>query len=208
MKNPIIFMVTGVLLALSACDKGGNDEVRILPVHADVSVPAPNSASSVFLQKSAMDVTTTDDVVVIDVMLRSTGSQSYDDLALDVIFDPGLVQISRIDWAATPLGNCTLGGAGTCDPLCLNNVSPASATPANTSGDLVIAVSSKSGCPGATASTATRLMSLWFFAATVGTSDISLQDNGAGDCGILSGGSAVVPAIPCDSAVATVTAAR
>jgi hypothetical protein len=208
MKNPIIFIVAGALLAFSACDKGGTDEVKILPVHADVSVLAPSKPSSVFFQKSAMDVTATDDVVVVDVMLRSTGSQTYDDLALDVIFDPGLVQISRIDWAATPLGDCTLGGSGTCDPICLNNVSPASATPANTSGDLVIAVATKSGCPSATASSATRLMSLWFFAATVGTSDISLQDNGAGDCGILSGGSAVVPAIPCDSVVAMVTAAR
>jgi hypothetical protein len=208
MKKPIIFIVAGALLAFSACDRGQKPEDKILPVHADVSVPAPASASSVFLQKSALDTTATDDVVVVDVMLRSTGSQTYDDLALDVIFDPGLVQISRIDWAATPLGDCTLGGSGTCDPICLNNVSPASATPANTSGDLVIAVASKSGCPGATASSATRLMSLWFFAATVGTSDISLQDNGAGDCGILSGGSAVVPAIPCDSVVATVTAAR
>src|SRR5580765_7695354 len=124
-----------------------------------------------------MDVTTTDDVVVVDVMLRSTGSQSYDALALDVIFDPGLLQISRIDWAATPLGDCTLGGANACDPICANNVSPASATPANTCGDLVIAVSLKSGCPGTTASTATRLMSVWFFAATVGTSDISMDDH-------------------------------
>jgi hypothetical protein len=209
MKKPIIFfIVAGALLAFSACDRGQKPEDKVLPVHADVSVPAPSLASSVFLQKSAMDVTTTDDLVVVDVMLHSSVSQSYDDLALDVIFDPGLLQISRIDWATTPLGDCTLGGAGSCDPLCLNNVSPASATPANTSGDLVIAVSSKSGCPSATASTATRLMSVWFFAATVGTSDISLKDNGAGDCGILSGGSAVVPAIPCDSVVATVTAAR
>ena len=206
MKKSIIFIAAGAFLAFSACDKGGTNEVRILPVHADVSVPAPNSASSVFLQKSAMDVTATDDVVVVDVMLRSTNSQSYDALAFDVIFDPGLVQISRIDWASTPLGDCT--GSGTCVPLCQNNVSPSATTPANTSGDLVLGVALTSGCPGATASTATRLMSLWFFAATVGTSDISLRDNGAGDCGILSGGSAVVPAIPCDSAVATVTATR
>ena len=98
--------------------------------------------------------------------------------------------------------------SGGCNPSCLNNVSPSAAVPANTSGDLVIGVALTSGCPGATASTATPLMSLWFIAATVGTSDISLKDNGAGDCGILSGGSAVVPAIPCDSVVATVTAAR
>jgi len=209
MKNPIIFIVAGALLAFSACDKGGTNEVKILPVHADVSVPAPSLASSVFLQKSAMDVTAADDVVVVDVMLRSSGSQAYDGLALDVLFDPGLVQISRIDWAATPLGDCTLGGSGTCDPICANNVSPSATAPANTTGDLVIGVTLKGGCPGTTASTATRLMSLWFFAATVGASDISMDDHyHTGDCGILSAGVPVVPAIPCDSVVATVTAAR
>jgi hypothetical protein len=209
MKKPIIFIVAGALLAFSSCDKGTKNHVDILPVHADVSVPAPSLASGVFLQKSAMDVTATDDVVVVDVMLRSSGSQAYSALALEVMFDNGLVQISRIDWAATPLGDCTLNGAGACDPLCLNNVSPASAVPANSSGDLVIGVSLKSGCPGATASTATRLMTLWFIAATVGTSDISLKNNGAGDCGILDAvAQPVVPAIDCDPAVATVTAAR
>ena len=209
MKRPIILIMAGALLALPACDKGNKNHVDILPVHADVSVPAPSGASDVFLQKSAMDATTTDDVVVVDVMLNSSGSQAYDALALEVIFDdPGLVQIGRIDWAATPLGDCTLNGAGACDPLCLNNVSPSSAVPANTSGDLLIGVASRTGCPGATASSGIRLMTLWFIATTVGSSHISLKDNGAGDCGILSAGSAVVPAIPCDPAVATVTAAR
>ncbi|HYV84425.1 MAG TPA: hypothetical protein VFB49_00790 [Patescibacteria group bacterium] len=206
MRTAIIFIAAGLLLPFAACDRGGNDEVKILPVHADVAVPPPSLSSDVFLQKSAMDVTTTDDVVVVDVMLRSTGSQAYSALALDVIFDPGLLQISRIDWASTPLGDCT--SSGTCVPLCENNVSPSSADPANTIGDLVIGVALISGCPGATASTATRLMTLWFIATTVGNSDITLKDNGLGDCGILSAGLPVVPGIPCDPASATVTAAR
>jgi hypothetical protein len=209
MRKAIVFIAAGLLLPVAACEHGGNEEIKIVPVHADVAVPPPSGATDVFLQKSAMDVTATDDVVVLDVMLRSSASQSYDSLALEVIMsDPGLVQIGRIDWAATPLGDCTLNGAGACDPLCLSNVSPSSANPANTTGDLVIGVALKGGCAGAIASTDTRLMSLWFIATTAGTSNISLKDNGAGDCGILSAGVPVVPAIPCDSAVATVTAAR
>lgn len=208
MKKPIIFIVAGALLAFSACDKSGNNEVKILPVHADVSVDTITADPAVFLRKSAADSNPTDQLVAVDVVLRDGAAPVFDAFTLELMFDPGLAQVSRITWNATPLGNCT--GTMTSALLCLNNVSPSdpSTVPANTSGDLVIGVARTDGA-GTSNPGPVTLVTIWFFATTVGTSQLTLIDGpGSGDCEILGGSSPASLGFPCLSGNATIDAAR
>ena len=210
MKRPIIFIVAGALLALPACDKGNKNHVDILPVHADLTIDAITTDPAVYLARSAMDISAADDVIVLDVMLRDSTAPAFDAFTLEVQFDPGLAQVSRIVWNATPLGDCT--GSGVCDPICANNVSPSDhlTVPANTSGDLLIGVSRKPApCTGTSNPGPVPLLSLWFIATTVGTSQVKLIDGaGTGDCEILGGSSPASLGFPCLSGNATIIAAR
>jgi hypothetical protein len=207
MKKPIIFVVAGALLAFSACDKGEKNKVDILPVHADLAIDTITTDPAVYLARSSMG-TGAADVVAIDVMLRDGAAPTFDAFTLEVMFDPGLQQVGRVIWNATPLGDCT--GTGACDPICGNNVSPSgtSTIPANDSGDLLIGVATKpTPCTGTSNPGPVPLLTLWFISTTVGTSQVKLIDGaGHGDCEILSGAASL--GFPCLSGNATITAAR
>jgi hypothetical protein len=206
MKKPIILVVAGALLAFSACDKGQSNVDKILPVQANLAIDTITT-DGVYLARSAMG-TGLADAVAIDVVLRDGAAPTFDAFTLEVTFDPGLQQVGRIIWNATPLGDCT--GTGACDPLCLNNVSPSglSTIPANTSGDLLIVVAAKpSPCTGASNPGPVTLLTLWFISTTVGTSQVKLIDGaGHGDCEILSGAASL--GFQCFSGNATIVATR
>jgi hypothetical protein len=208
MRNVLTVVFAGLLLAIAACSKSGNTEDKILPVHANISVDAVTATPAIFFQTSASN-TGQNDVVAVDIMLRPSGSVSFSAIDMEVKFDPGLVQIGQIDTSASPLGDCQT--TTTCAPICSNNVNPSSAsTPkANDVGDLILGIATNGLCPGVTVSTTTHLLTLWFIATTVGTSQITLVDTAStGDCEILSGSPPVPLPITCYSGNATIVAAR
>src|SRR5437867_9227298 len=183
MRKPII-IVAGALLAFSACDRGGSNHVDILPVHADVTVDLPTAMpdQQIFLQKSALDTSIADDLVVVDVMLRSSTPVTFYDIDMELLFDPGLVEVSRLEWSMTPLGDCT-DTVAACPLYCTTNVSSSGTTPP---GDLILGIPTESCSPGATITGTVRLFSIWFIAASAGSSQLTLVDGpGSGDCEIL-----------------------
>jgi hypothetical protein len=193
-------VVCAVLATCVTCSKDKKEVSDILPIHAELSITATSADPVVFFQRSPLDTTTNDDVVIVDVMLRSIVTQSFDDFSLEVRFNPGLVQVGQVYLTATPLGNCDSGDP--CAPLCLNN-----AVTANTTGDLFIGVPARVGCPTASVSGTVKLLTLGFIAAAEGVSTLELVDGpGTGDCEILSDVTALP--IPCDSGNATVFASR
>jgi hypothetical protein len=124
---------------------------------------------------------------------------------LEINFTPGVVQVGQIDASATPLGGC---GSGLCPPICADNIAPSNATPANTTGNLVLGVESQQCGTTANVTTTVRLLTISFIGASVGTSPITLVDGpGTGDCEILDSNGDPLP-ITCDSGGATVTVTR
>ena len=192
------------LAGLLACNNNNNED-QILPVRASLTIQTVNSDPAVFFQASALDTSTDDNMVVLDVMLRSGAAVNFEAITLEITFDPGLAQIAQIDANTTPLGDCTSSNA--CAPLCLNNVVATQNAPsANSTGDLIIGVAAKPLCPTGNAGTV-KLMTLGFLATTVGSSAITLVDGaGPGDCEILHNGNSL--AIPCDSGGATIVGFR
>ncbi len=83
-------LAAGALLLLPSCGKSKNEN-KILPVSADIRIdnPATFPAPSVFLQK----VSASGDLVIVDVMLRTSSAVTFDAFDLDLTFDPGIVQL-------------------------------------------------------------------------------------------------------------------
>jgi hypothetical protein len=200
-----------IVLTFAGCSGDENKDV-ILPLQARFDVAAVGGDPVIFFQKSPTDTNLTDDVVVVDVMLRSSASITFDAIDMEILFDPSLLQVGQVDMTTTPLGPCPANLASSCssngptDPLCCSN-----ANAANSSGDLIIGVS-RTGGSGATVTGTDKLMTLRFIGATVGTSMVRFETTlPSGDCEILTG---VPPAplvnlgVPCDSDNATVTVAR
>lgn len=180
-----------------------DEETKILPIRAAFTVDAVSTDPVVFLQQNPDDTSSTDDVVLIDVMLRDMTVQPFEKFNLEVRFDPGIVQIAEVDDTATPLGDCR--SSSPCAPLCFNNVQDANGT-----GKLIIGVSSNASCPGSAGGNL-PLLTLGFIASSIGTSRIVLFDGaGSGDCEILSSsGASLTPLdIPCDDGNATVIGTR
>jgi hypothetical protein len=193
-----------VALGALACNRGNKKEDLITLPHAVVDTPAVAGDPVIFFQKSATDTDTTDDIAIVDVMLRSTASVTFDGFTMEIRFNPGLVQIGQLDLTATPLGDCS--GTGILPPICQSNVnSPTS--PANDTGDLLFGVGARPGGASATVSGTTKLFTLRLVVTTVGTSNLEFVTGaGHGDCEILA--SVVDLGIPCDSGTTTVTGAR
>jgi hypothetical protein len=192
------------LLVLAGCS-GEDDESAILPTRAQFEVTPPATDPLVFLDKNPADTTDTDDVVLVDVMLRATAGVTFSSFTLELTFDPGVVQIGQIDDSVTPLGNCDSPPG--CGLLCADNVSPSSASPANTTGDLVLGVSAPL-CTPISVSTPTRLLTITFVGASVGSTTLELVDlAGHGDCEILDAGNVAQP-ITCNAGDATITVTR
>jgi len=196
--------VAAALLALNACGNK-NDEDKILPTRASLEVTPPATDPLVYLDKNPNDTDTTDDVVLVDVMLRDSGGATFSSFTLELTFNPGVVQVGQIVNNATPLGDCTNPPA--CNLLCQDNVSPSSATPANTTGDLLLGVASGQLCTPVTVTTPTRLLTIAFIGASVGSSQLDLVDGpGSGDCEILDGLNPL--SITCDAGGATINVTR
>jgi len=202
--------VAAMLLALAACG-GGDDENAILPTMASFTVTTPLIDPVVYLQKNAGDTTDTDNVVVVDVMLRHGAGVTFSAFTLEMSFTPGVVQVGQIDASTTPLGEC--GGSGPCPLICHDNLSPSDVDPANSTGTLLIGVGAQ-GCGTAATVTGTeRLLTISFIGASVGESLLDLVDDPApvitalGDCEILDAAGDRLP-IPCVDGGAKITVAR
>jgi len=195
------------LLALAACG-GSDDEIVILPTAASFSVTAPTADPVVFFQKNPADTSDADTMVMVDVMLSSAAAVTFSSFTLEVTFDPGVVQVGQIDASATPVGGC--GSPAACAPICADNISPSSADPANTTGDLLIGVANPL-CPPANVTGTVKLLTIAFIGSSVGPSPLTLVDDGGsavqGDCEILDAAGSRLP-IPCDSGGAMITVAR
>jgi hypothetical protein len=202
------------LLPLTGCEDE-EDESAILPIQAAVSVDPVTDDPALFLAESALDTDADDDVVFLDVMVRTGTAREFDAVNLQVRFDPGVLQFSGMTQTAdadgmeyNPLGLCGSGPgdptpppAPTTGPLCQFN---ATSQP----GNLFIGVAALPGlCDSYSRAGTVRLLTLSFVAASVGTSTIELVASGqTGDCEILN--DLVDLGIPCRDGAAMVTASR
>jgi hypothetical protein len=194
--------VAAAFLALNGCSHK-NEGDKILPTRASLEVTPAATDPLVYLDKNPTDTNTTDDVVLVDVMLRDSGGASFNSFTLEITFDPGVVQVGQIVNNATPLGDC---GNSTCGLLCEDNVSPGSATSANTTGDLLLGVAGPL-CPSASVTAPTRLLTIAFIGSTVGSSPLEIVDGpGSGDCEILDNLNPL--SITCNAGGATINVTR
>ncbi len=209
-----------VALLVPACGGHNKTENRIRPIEARLTiVPFPGTPDpAVFLEGTAA----MGDLVTMDVKLHNgTGTPiDFDAYTLEFHFDPLLVNVSDV-FNVNPavLGQCCFPNSPTCsscDPLCSVNAN------ADTTGVLLLGVAALPGCPTASVTGDTTLLTLGFTAATtipgppVPPNDpnaapgrISLISGaGHGDCEILNGVGVVDLGIPCVDGSAYITASR
>jgi len=191
----LVVPAAAALLAIAACG-GGHKVNDILPTTTSFCATPPATDPVVFLQKNPADTTDSDNLVLVDVMLRHTLGVGFRGITLELTFTPGVVQVGQIDASATPLGDC--GGSGLCPPICANNVT-SNTSPANTTGDLLIGVAAQQCTATANVTGTERLLTITFIGSSVGTSPITLVDGaGHGDCEILDSNGDPLP-ITCDA---------
>lgn len=235
----IVAAAGALLLLLASCGKNGNDTINnIKPIIGTISIAPIPDDPAVYFQIGPPDK----DSVLLDVMFRSTlNAVSMEGYTLEIHYDQGVVQLGGelADgmMTGTPLGDCgndcmaSCGGnyCKTCTFCEDNNISKDAFGPAlvclanldaNRTGTLLIGVSttpilSTIGCPTSLpVTTPVRLARLHLFAATTGTSLITLvrypNNSPTGGCAILGPGPAgpVDQGIPCFDGGATFTAAR
>jgi hypothetical protein len=207
--------------------KNEDDESKITPIHAVATVQPVVDDPAIFLAQSPLDTDSDDDIVSIDVMVRMTAAQEFDDVSLQVRFDPGIVQFAGFIQSTTtdggvtfynPFGLCN-SSATYCDKYRLDPMDPASTPP--TSGPLCqsngtsqpgnafigMAALPSSLCDSYNKSGTFKLLTLNFIASAVGSTTIELVSSPqTGDCEILN-----FPAdlgVPCIDGMATITASR
>jgi hypothetical protein len=199
---------------LVACGGRNENENKIAPIRASLDIAPVLDDPAVFFREHA-DQDPGDDLVFIDVVLRTTSPTVFDAFTLEIHFDPALVQVaggSSGVFLDTPFGvcnevvsSCTVPSAQ--DPLCVF-----SGDESITTGELLLGVTANIGygCPAATASGEVKLLTLGFAAASTGTSSIDLIYNSdpmtPGDCEILNGLGDL--GIPCFDGNATLSATR
>lgn len=169
-------------ILLPACGSNDRPKNRIRPIQASLAIdPFPGSPDpAVYLEK----VSTTGDLVTVNVKLRATSAITFDAFNLEFQFDPSRVQVGdRFEVNPAVLGDCHSGLA--CEPFCLTSPD------ANTTGSLVLGISRNPGaaCPSANLSGDTTLLTLGFIAATTidppGSPIDLVAGPGNGDCEIL-----------------------
>ena len=172
-----------LVLTFAGCSGDEHKDV-ILPLVASFDPgDSPTADPVVFLLKSPADTVPSDDVVVVDVLLRSNVGTTFSAFTMEIHFDPGVIQVGQVDLTATPLGDCTSSTG--LHPICADNVN-SSTDPANDTGTLLVAVGSQSGGALANVVGLQKLFTLRFVGASVGTSDVTFtQGAGSGDCEIL-----------------------
>jgi hypothetical protein len=206
-------IVAAVCLLVIACS-GDDDRIVVSPVVADITIQDTSSTNpAVYFENAGAGPL--DDMIIVDAKLRTVVATGFDAFNLEVLFDPGHVQINQVFGITTPLGTCSNimsnGCSSTstgCDPICCSN-----AVDANSTGDLILGVSAPAGCT-VTSQPDQVLTQLVFLAATTGTSRLQLVDGpGSGDCEILQA-DPVIPnqlndlMIPCLDGMAEITSSR
>jgi len=211
-------------LLLPACGGHNKSENRIKPIQATLNLDAfpgtPDAA--VFLEK----VSTTGDLVTVDVRLHNaTGNPiDFDAFTLEFTYDFNLVQVGDVfSVNGALLGDCNAGNP--CDPLCSDNAADANrglSVDAGGRAHFVMGVAAKSGCPAASVSADTTLVTLGFVAASTISGPVPPNDPskapgrialiagpGNGDCEILQNVAEVLVSgqpIPCTDGNAYLTA--
>jgi hypothetical protein len=178
------------VLLVPACGGHNKSENRIKPIQANLSITtfpgAPDPA--VFLEK----VSTTGDLVTVDVKLHNTtGSPiDFDAFTLEFTYDFNLVQVGSVfDVNPSLLGDCTTGTSCT---VCLNNADRANqglTVDANGKAHFIMGVSALPGCPTASVTSDTTLVTLGFIAASTIAAPVPANDptNAPGRITLISG---------------------
>jgi hypothetical protein len=101
---------------LPGCHGDDRNPLQVLPIRAticfgDCAAPEPEpSGPAVFFRQSAADTDPDDDLIILDVMLRTAASLEFDAFTLEVRFDPGIVNVGGDPMASlftsTPFGTC------------------------------------------------------------------------------------------------------
>jgi hypothetical protein len=87
---PASITIAAAGLLLIACGSSSSEN-RISPIHADIQIDNPGTFPdpSIFLQR----VSASGDLVVVDLMLRSSSAVTFDAIDVDLKFDPGIVHL-------------------------------------------------------------------------------------------------------------------
>ncbi|HXH27532.1 MAG TPA: hypothetical protein VNL37_00700, partial [Candidatus Polarisedimenticolia bacterium] len=174
----------------------------IRPLVAGITIQDTSSTQrAVYFEK----VSTSGDLVTVNLMLRTNMTETINGFAFTLLFDNTVFQVGGADTSMTPFGACA-STAGACTVECLTNASTANAT-----GELNIGVTLLgSPCTGFTTDTSTPepLFTLGFIAAAEGTSTLRFGMSGStGDCQVFDAGGNDL-GIPCLDGAATLTATQ
>ena len=184
-----------------ACGHGSKSENRIKPLEAVLTMPnfsgTPDPA--VFLEKGQASG---GDLVILEVKLRNgTGNPiDFDAFTLEFTYDFNLIQIGDVfEVNGALLGDC--GAGKVCDALCSNNAAASNqglTVDGNGKAHFLMGVAARPGCPTASVTTDTTLVSIGFIAATTIPGPVSpnnpdtapgrialISGAGRGDCEIL-----------------------
>src|SRR5262249_30616023 len=143
-----------------------NPENRIKPITATLTItPFPGSPDpAIYLEP----VSTTGDLVTVNVKLHTSAPVAFSSLDLEFAYDFTRVQITDVfDVNPAILGDCN--DTGNCQPLCRPNAADATqGIPSYPDGlgHFVLGVSALPGCPTASLTTDTTLVTIGFQAAT------------------------------------------
>lgn len=218
-------LVAVLVAPLLATCKNEDTGSKITPIHAVATVQPVLDDPAIFLAQSPLDNDSSDDIVLIDVMLRMTAAHEFDDVSLQVRFDPGIVQFAGFTQSTTtdngvtfynPFGLCGSGATfcdkyhpmppapGTTGPQCLSN---GTSQPGN--AFIGMAALPSSLCDSYNKSGTIKLLTLNFIAASVGSTRIELvSGTQSGDCEILDNLLELPGPVPCIDGMATITASR
>ncbi len=177
-------LLTAALFMLIGCR--GDDARNVLgPIVADVTIQDTSATDpAVYLDRFSAS----NDLVTIDVRMRTASSVDFDAFNIELLFDPGHIRVSQVFATSTPFGSCgtlmsgcaTGTGSPGCLPFCCAN-----AVDANITGDLILGVSAPAGCT-VTSAADQILTRLVFIAAATGSSRLAFVDApGTGDCEVL-----------------------
>jgi hypothetical protein len=197
------------LLAL-ACGKNKTTDL-IKPVTASATIEAVSASPPYIFVTNPQS---SGDLVTVEVMLRPSGSATFDAYDLEFSYDPRLVQPELVEdnGPVTPFPTATASSGAVCNdasavcagttvlnPLCASSFS-------NAAFLFGASVNTGSGCLGTTVTGDTHLLTIGLQATTVGTSLIEIAPPGRDSCAILNAASPV-PGVGCYGRI-TLTATR
>jgi hypothetical protein len=117
-RVPLLAAAACATLLLPACRGDEGNPSQVLPIRASIVLPDPEPlGSAVFFRQSVSDTDADDDLVILDVMLRTSASVEFDAFTLEVRFDPGIVNVGG-DPMASPFSSTPFGTCSQCLRLC------------------------------------------------------------------------------------------